>query len=147
MPFRGTHIKVWWASTCVSPNIRPNSILVITSQDNNCSKSKSALFLVLQRWNCVVDWSWRLPTLTICKRSSLWCVNCPICCPGNLQQGVGSLREERPGCSYLRCTTKPVNESTITSSKSANGHKKFHFAFVLFNINSKLVGADPNLWG
>ena len=28
--------------------------------------------------NCVVDGSRRLPTLTICKRSSLGCVCCPI---------------------------------------------------------------------
>ena len=36
------------------------------------------LFVLLQRWNRVVDWSRRLPTLTICKRSSLWCVDCPM---------------------------------------------------------------------
>ena len=36
------------------------------------------LFVLLQRWNGVVDWSRRLPTLTICKRSSLWCVDCPM---------------------------------------------------------------------
>ena len=28
--------------------------------------------------NCVVDWSRRLPTLTICKRSILWCMECPM---------------------------------------------------------------------
>ena len=37
-----------------------------------------SLFVLLQWWNCVVDWSRRLPTLTICKRSSLWCVDCPM---------------------------------------------------------------------
>ena len=36
-PFRDTRINVRWASTCV-PNIRPNSILVITLQAANSSK-------------------------------------------------------------------------------------------------------------
>ena len=71
MPFRGTHIKIWWRPHECPRIIRPNSILVNTSQDN-------ILFLLLQRWNCVVDWSRRFPTLTICKRSSLWCVDCPM---------------------------------------------------------------------
>ena len=38
----------------------------------------SSMLVLLQRWNCVVDRSRRLPTLTICKRSSLGCVCCPI---------------------------------------------------------------------
>ena len=71
MPFRVTHIKTWWPPHECPRIIRPHSILVNTSQDN-------ILFLLLQRWNCVVDWSRRLPTLTICKRSSLWCVDCPM---------------------------------------------------------------------
>ena len=37
-----------------------------------------SLSVLLQRRICVVDWSRRLPTLTICKRSSLWCVDCPM---------------------------------------------------------------------
>ena len=36
MQFRDTHIKVWWAYTCVSPKFSASfdSILVITSQAN-----------------------------------------------------------------------------------------------------------------
>ena len=30
------------------------------------------------RWNSVVDWSRRLSSLTICQRSSLWCVDCSM---------------------------------------------------------------------
>ena len=115
MPFRGTHIKTWWPPHECPRIIRPNSILVNTSQDN-------ILFLLLQRWNCVVDWSRGLPTLTICKRSSLWCVNCPMFTLVTCNKVLTLRGKKRLLADYLCCTTKPVNWSTTTNSRSANAH-------------------------
>ena len=120
--------------------IRPNSTLVITSQDN-------ILFVLLQRWNCVVDWSRRLPTLTICKRSSLRCV---VFCQVALVtcNKVLTLRGKKQlVADYLRCMTKPVNWSTITSWRSVNAHQKIslHVHLLCLTSKAKSAGADPIL--
>ena len=43
-----------------------------------CYSKLVILMLVPRLWFCVVGWSRRLPTFTICKRSILECVHCPI---------------------------------------------------------------------
>ena len=123
-------------------NIRPNSILVITSQDN-------ILFELLQRWNCVVDWSRRLPTLTICKQSSLRCVDCPIL-PWQpaARCWLFAVRNTRSHITFVvRLNLLTDLPSQVQGLQTCI--KKFRFTVVLFNIKikAKLVGSDSNLRG
>ena len=91
-------------------------------------------------WNCVVDWSRRLPTLTICKRSSLWCVDCPML-PWQPATRCW-LFAGRNAWSQITFFVRlnPVKWSTLTSSKSENQSalKNFRFAFVLLNMKSQI---------
>ena len=50
---------------------------------------------------------------------------------------------------YLCCTTKPVNLSTITCSRSANAHQKLslHVHLHCLTSKAKFVGADLILRG
>ena len=90
------------------------------------------LFVLLQRWNCVVDWSRR--------RSSLWCVDCPMLPwqPATRCWLFAGRNAWSQITFFVRL--KPVNWSTLTSSKSENQSalKNFRFAFVLLNMKSQI---------
>ena len=119
-------------------NISPISILVSTSPaTTTLLKDLISLLVLLQWWNCVVDWSRRLPTLTICKRSSLWCVYWShialvTCSKATL------LLKKRLVADYLLVR---LNLSTYLLSKVRSLQMrigKFPFKPELFNIESQI---------
>ena len=135
MPFRGTHIKVWWASTCVSPKYSAqfDSILVITSQANKLKVSLSASscssndetasqiglegFLRLRFVNDLAYGVWTVP-----------------CCPSNLQQGVDPVLAGKNAWSQITFVVR-LNLLTYLPSQvlslQMRINEKFHFTHVL----------------
>ena len=120
-------------------NISPISILVSTSPATTTLLiALISLFVLLQRWNCVVDWSRRLPTLTICKRSSLWCVDWSHI--ALVKPAARQLFSGRNAWSQITFFVR-LNLSTYLLSKVRSLQMrigKFPFKPELFNIESQI---------
>ena len=97
-----------------------------------------SLFVLRQWWNCVVDWSRRLPTLTICKRSSLMACGLSHITLVTCSKAT-HLEKKRLVADYLLCKTKPVNLSLLSKVRSLQMRiGKFPFKPELFNIESQI---------
>ena len=102
------------------------------------------LFVLLQRWNCVVDWSRRLPTLTICKRSSLWCVDCPKL-PWQTATRCWFFAGRNAWSQItfvVRLNLSTYLPSQIRSLKMRT-NENFHFTPIPFNIKSQFGRSRP----
>ena len=102
------------------------------------------LVVLLQRWNCVVDWSRRLPTLTIYKRSSLWCAGCPkLPWQTATRCWLFSGRNARSQIAFVVRLNLSTYLPSQVQSLQVRINEKFHFTPILFNIKSPIGRSRP----